>query len=318
MANILFAVHRYPPYEGGSEFYVRDMADECLKRNHAVTVLTHQHQGDLNGVKVTDDYNILVQKWDLIVVHGGDVVTQNVLHENAFTINRISPVLYMLIKPSLSVICHNGLKHHRFLGYSTSADTEFLKAIGGMTKARRVRHGIVPATTIKTKTPTKDPSRLVFVSAGGFFPHKAMVPLAEAFEASGPPNGVLHLYGYADGPKPQESDKVKVYLGKSRDEMLQAMADSDGLILNSYEEGFGLVLLEAMANKVPWFARDLAGAHDMARHGTLYYTETELMEILRNYNEDPKKIRDAYNFMMANHSIHDTVNDIEDILLELM
>ena len=128
MSKLLFVVHRYFPYPGGSEYFVQWMAEECLKRGHDVTVLSHTHKGDQNGVNVTSYYQILGnQKWDLIIVHGGDCVSQNVVHENAFIINRLSPVLYMIIKPSESPVCINGLKHHRFLGYSTDVDIQFLQ-----------------------------------------------------------------------------------------------------------------------------------------------------------------------------------------------
>jgi len=72
MKRLLFVVHRYAPYPGGSENYVRDMAEECVSRGHEVWVFTGEHKGDLNGVRVTSDANILGQIFDLIIVHGGD------------------------------------------------------------------------------------------------------------------------------------------------------------------------------------------------------------------------------------------------------
>ena len=141
--RLLFVVHRYYPFPGGSEYYVRDMAEEMLKRKHDVTVLAHEHQGDQNGVKVSNDYNtILNQKWDLIIVHGGDVISQNVIHTYAEQMK--SPVLYLIIKPSESEICIQGLKQHRFIGYGTSMDIEHIKKFKQQHKARRVRYGIVP------------------------------------------------------------------------------------------------------------------------------------------------------------------------------
>ena len=69
--RLLFVVHRYAPYPGGSEYNTANMAEEMLRRGHDVTVLAGQHQGDYNGVKVSNDYNaILNQPWDLIIVHG--------------------------------------------------------------------------------------------------------------------------------------------------------------------------------------------------------------------------------------------------------
>lgn len=314
--RVLFVVHRYVPYPGGSEYYVRDMAEECKRRGHYVTVLAHQHQGDQNGITVTNDYQtVLNQPWGLIIVHGGDCISQNILHINSSEIK--SPVLYLIVKPSDSDVCIQGLKGHRLLGYSTSMDVEHLKKHDVLNKGRRIRHGIVQERHMRfTSKPKK---KTIFVSAGGFWAHKAMGPLAEAFEKAKIPNAELHLYGYGEEHlMPKETKKVKCFFGKSKTDVLLAISAADAYIMNSYEEGFGLVLLESMMNKTPWYARNIAGAKDMCYHGTVYDTEEELMELLRNHNRDDKKIEDAYNYVMTNHTIQDTVNDIEDIMMEIV
>ena len=312
--RILFVVHRYAPFPGGSEYYVQNMAEELLKRKHDVTVLAHEHQGDYNGVKVSNDYNtILNQKWNLIIVHGGDVISQNIIHINADKIQ--SPVLYLIVKPSDSPTCVSGLQNHRFLGYSTSMDVEHLKKHGVMNKGRRIRHGIVPDLYLRERNKDKK----VFVSAGGFWSHKAMTPLADAFTKAKIPNAELHLYGYGEEHlMPAETENVKCFFGKEKTDVLLAIAGADAYILNSYEEGFGLVLLESMMNKTPWYARNIAGAKDMCYHGTVYETEEELMKLLRKHKRNDKKIEDAYNYVMCNHTIQDTANDIEDVLLETL
>ena len=71
--RILYVVHRYAPFPGGSENYVRDMAEETLFRGHEVAVFAGEHKGDHNGIRVTTDTAIFGEKWDLVVVHGGDV-----------------------------------------------------------------------------------------------------------------------------------------------------------------------------------------------------------------------------------------------------
>jgi glycosyltransferase involved in cell wall biosynthesis len=312
--KLLFVVHRYIPYAGGSEYYVANMAEEMFKRGHDVTVLTHEHKGDQNNVKVANDYQILAEKWDLIIVHGGDCISQNVVHINAQNVQ--SPVLYLIVKPSDSMYCIQGLKHHRFLGYSTSMDIEHLKKHDVMEKGRRIRHGI-PVVMMRF-TATKK-TKKIFVSAGGFWPHKAMAPLAYEFTRANIPNSELHLYGYGEEHlMPIDSHNVKCFFGKDKDEVLSEIASADAYIMNSYEEGFGLVLLESMMNKTPWFARDIAGAHDMCYHGTLYKDEKELMELLRKFKPNKRKIDDAYDYVMSNHTIQDTCNDIEDVLLETL
>jgi glycosyltransferase involved in cell wall biosynthesis len=314
--RLLFVVHRYYPFPGGSEYYVRDMAEEMQRRKHYVTVLAHEHQGDQNGVIVSNDYNtILNQKWDLIIVHGGDVISQNMVHVNADKLQ--SPVLYLIVKPSESPVCMHGLRTHRFLGYSTSMDLDFIKKHNLQDKARRVRHGIVVETHLRFTPKPKE--KTIFVSAGGFWPHKAMGPLAQAFTAAKIPNAELHLYGYGEEHlMPSENDVVKCFFGKSKTDVLLAISGADAYIMNSYEEGFGLVLLEAMMDKTPWYARDIAGAKDMCYYGTTYNDEQELMELLRNHKRNDKKIKDAYDYVMANHTIQDTCNDIEDIMLETL
>jgi glycosyltransferase involved in cell wall biosynthesis len=278
-----------------------------------VFVLSPTNQGDYNGVKVLDDFYSLGEKWDLIIVHGGDVQAQNIVHINAEKLR--SPVLYLIVKPSDSQVCVHGMKHHRFLGYSTSMDIDHLKKYGVVDKGRRIRHGIVPDLHMRER----DNNKIVFVSAGGFWPHKAMGPLAQAFTQSKIPNAELHLYGYGEEHlMPMETDNVKCFFGKEKTDVLLAVSAADAYIMNSYEEGFGLVLLEAMMNKTPWYARDIAGAKDMCYYGTTYNDENELMELLRNHKRNDKKIEDAYNYVMANHTIQDTCNDVEDVLLETL
>lgn len=309
--NILFVVHRYYPFPGGSEFYVQNMAEEMVNRGHEVTILTGEHKCDRgihNEVRVaTDISNALNTKWDLIIVHGGDVNIQNSILVNAFNIK--SPILYMIIKPSESIVCVNGLKHCDYLACSTSMDIDHVKKFGFENKIRRVRHGI-PVPDIKTEERGN-----YYVSAGGFWPHKAMQSLALEWDKRGMKEE-LHLYGYGmEELAPATTSKVKTFFGKDTEEVHQAIANSKGYIMNSYEEGFGLVLLEAMMMKVPWYARNIAGAYDMKKHGVTYYDEDELFSKLEK-GISVADIENAYKYAIANHSIESTVNDIENVLLE--
>ena len=42
--KLLFVVHRYPPFMGGSEYYVQAMAEESKERGHQVSVFTQRAQ----------------------------------------------------------------------------------------------------------------------------------------------------------------------------------------------------------------------------------------------------------------------------------
>lgn len=315
--KLLFVVHRYVPFEGGSEFYVRDMAEEMLHRGHDVTVLTHEHQGDQNGVKVSNDYvTILNQKWDMIFVHGGDVVSQDVVHYNAEIFPRIDvPVCYMLIKPSESVACMNGLKWHPYIAYSSQLDMDFIKKHGVQHKARRIRHGIQIPESLSLSA-VDQPA--YYISAGGFWPHKAMQPLADAW-ANSDLLYELHLYGYGAFENiPKVTDpRIKIFAGKSKQEVLDAISGSQGYIMNSYEEGYGLVLLEAMSMFVPWFARSGAGAADeLSEYGVTYKDESELISFIHEDKKPNQGRMGAFDHFVTNHTIKQTCNDLEDIIYE--
>jgi hypothetical protein len=65
MSRLLFVVHRYAPYPGGSEYHVQRLAEEALRRDHGVTVLADTHLGDYCGVRVTSDRRIMREPFDL-------------------------------------------------------------------------------------------------------------------------------------------------------------------------------------------------------------------------------------------------------------
>jgi len=335
--NILFVVHRYAPFPGGSEYYTQQMAEEALARGHTVTVLTGEHravQGKHNGVWVVDNpTETLNRQWDLIVVHGGDVHMQNIVHQHSFNIR--SPILYMIIKPSNSDICMHGMRFSDFLGYSTVADLNHIANAGYLDKARRVRHGIKMGDAISAPEAYMNRDFVkedvpYFVSAGGFYPHKAMTELADAWNFS-PIDAKLVLYGYGMPENaPQQTDQVRVITDAEFDEVQWAIHKSNGYILNSYEEGFGLVLLEAMYHSVPWFARKTPGALKLQKHGFVYDSEPELMEFIEYVYQDDDRDwwncvgmdnyfneYEGYRYVVQNHSIGCTVDDIEDVLIEL-
>ena len=312
--KILFVVHRYAPYPGGSETNVKNMAEEMLRRGYEVTVCAYTHQGDHNGVAVTSDHSMIFSGiWDLIIVHGGDVNSQNFAHDNYRMIK--APVLYLIIKPSESDICMRGLANHKYLGYGTSFDMELIKKHGYENKARRVRYGLPVEDTVFGGN-VERPEGKMFVSIGGFAPHKKMRELAEAFTAANIPNSFLVLLGYDHGDIPPKSHNVISGHGYPKSVVMDIVRHADALIMNSSEEGFGLVLLEAMMNKTPWIARDIAGAHDMKQYGKVYNTEDELMHILRNFDRSQFDVEAAHKYVMENHTIAVCIDDIEKVINE--
>lgn len=314
MSKILYVVHRYAPFPGGSENYVRDMAEETLSRGHQVAVFTGEHKGDWNGVRVSGDPQILLEDWDLIVVHGGDVALQNFVLANS---NRIkSPILFMLIIPSESDIYQHALHHCAYIGCSTKEDWEYAQRKGILSKSVRVTHGIDPKISTG-KSGFKEKfgieTELMFLSCGGYWHNKKMKELVELFNQVGRDDITLVTTGYDNrfDIKPQDSKYVRNIMLDDREDVLSAIRDADLYIMHSDREGFGLVLLESMLNYTPWAARNLAGAKLMSEHGFTYDNDEQLLKYMKEFRPieiDP--ILKSYEFVTTTHMISNTVDDI--------
>jgi len=318
MAKICFVVHRYAPFPGGSEYYVQQMAEECVQRHHDVTVIAGEHKGHLNGVRVTSDANDLIDK-DLIVVHGGDVGVQNFVLSNASRIE--SPMLYMLIKPSESPICLQALKDVKYIGCSAPEDWDHVVKHGVEYKSHKVIHGISPTDCIGEEGKFKDKYKIpkdkkMFLSCGGYWPNKKMIELADAFRKADLKDAILVTTGYDNrfGIMPHASENVIPLMVEDPKDIKNAIADADCYVMNSDAEGFGLVILESMINKTPWISRNIAGAKLLADYGQVYDTEEELIPLLQNFNRDNNKVEYAYQHVIQNHLIKNTVDDILSLI----
>jgi glycosyltransferase involved in cell wall biosynthesis len=316
--KICFVVHRYAPYPGGSEYYVQQMAEESINRGVEVTVLAGEHKGNLNNVSVTSDATALLNK-DLVIVHGGDVSVQDFVLEHIKDIN--SPVLYLLIKPSDSKTCLQGLKDAKYIGCSSLQDWAHVQKWGQEKKAYKVIHGVSPKSCLGNKNLFKKKfsipeNKKMFLSCGGYWPNKKMLELAEAFTEASPPNALLVTTGYDNrfNLMPTKSDIVIPLMVEDPQDVKNAIADAHCYIMNSDTEGFGLVLLEAMLNKTPWISRNIAGAELLCEHGTVYSTEKELVGLLQDFSIDFAKVEKAYQYVVQNHLIKHTVDDILNIL----
>ena len=317
MKKILYVVHRYAPYPGGSENYVRDMAEETLGRGHEVAVFTVEHKGDWNGVRVSGDPQILLENWDLIVVHG-DASAQNIVHMNSHIIP--SDILYMIIRPVATEICLKALYNSKYIGCSSLADWDHVKKYNVLDKAVEIRHGIDPKISVgkpgfKEKYGIK--TNKMFLSAGGFWQNKAFDELVDSFNKANLTDTTLVLTGYDNRSNlmPAATEFVKPFLIDDRDEVMSAISEASLYILNSYEEGFGLVLLESMLNNTPWAAKNIAGAATMREYGFVYNTQDQLIEYMKNFNRLGLISSDkTYDYVVNNRMISNTVDDIMRIL----
>jgi hypothetical protein len=316
MANLLFVVHRYPPFPGGSEYNTAAMAEECLSRGHSVAVLTGEHRGNRNGVIVTSDANILMQKWDLIIVHGADVAVQNFVLSNAKVIP--NPILYMIILPSGSPTSLQALQDCKYVGWGTHEDFDYVNKHNVFHKAVNIRYGIKHLENIGTQG-FKNKHNIqgtMFLSCGGYWPNKAMKELANIFEKVNISDAVLVTTGYDNRSDlmPDRSERVIPLLIDDKQDVVSAISEADCYIMHSYIEGFGLVLLESMLNKTPWIARHGSGAALLQDWGKTYTTDEQLINLLENFKELSWDLDGAKSHVMSNHLISNTVDDIEKLL----
>ena len=318
MAKIVYVVHRYAPYPGGSENYVRDMAEETLSRGHEVIVFAGEHHGDLNGVRVTSDPAIFNENIDLVVVHGGDVGWQNNILVQCHKIK--APMLFMLIIPSDSDVYKYACENVAYIGCSTTEDWNYVTHNGLRNKAVRVRHGIDPKISVgqpgfRQKYGIK--TELMFLSCGGYWHNKRMQELVDLFNKVGRYDITLVTTGYDNrfGIKPEDSQFVKNLLIDDRDDVMSAIREADLYIMHSNREGFGLVLLESMLNKTPWAATNMAGAKLMHEFGFAYNNDAELLKYMKWFKPVmPDKIDEAYEYVTMNHMISNTVDDILELV----
>jgi glycosyltransferase involved in cell wall biosynthesis len=327
MAKLCYVVHRYPPYPGGSEYYVQAMAEESQRRGHDVTVFTEMHAGDLNGVKVRS--SLTQEEWNsfnLIIVHGADVHYQNYVLSFAGLVK--APVLYMIIKPTESLVGLSAMRDCPFLGYSTQEDWKHIQKHGHTQKAVSIRHSI-PSPVEETlgikgafrkKYGIKTP--YMFLTAGGFWHHKGMTELAETFNKLGRDDVTLVCLGYMnENLAPNSEGNVLSYLVEDRRDVVNAIADADLYIMNSTEEGFGLVLLESMLNKTPWAARKIAGAIELQQWGYTYHDVGSLQKYMSKFLDGWRELyhtedslEAGHKYILENRLIKNTVDDIEAVL----
>ena len=314
MSKLLFVVHRYAPYPGGSEYNVQRLAEEALRRGHGVTVLADTHRGDYRGVRVTSDRRIMREPFDLIVVHG-DLAPQRAVLASAHRLR--SPVLFLLVEPKTRDHVLDGMRCATFVGWGTSFDLEHIRRFGHAAKATRCRYGVPASTQGRPgfKTAFGIGTSRMYLSAGGFWPRKGMEELTRAFLESRPPDTTLVLMGY-DLRKgvPEAAPGVRVIESPEHHVVLDAMCEADLYVMNSRSEGFGVVLLEAMLNRTPWAARDIAGAHDLRDHGTVYATYEDLVRLLASFTPDSAQVAWARERVLANHLVEHAFDDIEALL----
>ena len=295
--------------EGGSASYVYNMAEECQKRGHDVEVLTE-----------TGDISMLDEKWDLVIVHG---ITE---WQNQ-CIQRAHPnkLLWLAIRPTYSEDDYKALETCDYVGCATHIDYDFAGYSSG--KVRKVRHGI-PIKKCKGKAGFKEKYGIkgkMFFSAGGYAEWKDMYGLIDMFKEAKLEDITLVTTGYAyEDMHMYESANVVCLHDIPYEDVLDGMYEADLYISNAYSEGFGLCLLETMANCTPWVAKDgwygdeyhVGAVKDLVDKGMgiSYTTKEELISILKTKSYMGIDVNKNYEILSSEYDIKNTVDNIEELL----
>jgi glycosyltransferase involved in cell wall biosynthesis len=314
--RLCFVTHRAAPFPGGTESFIQNMAEAALARGHDVTIVTGQHRGDLNGVRVTSDEALLTREtFDLIAVHGATEGPPRRTLERAPTLP--GPVLYMLVAHDARHVRSRHLQAATLLGWSTPLDRSVIARAGLTAREVRARHGI-PVTPSLGQPGFRAryaiaPERRMFVSCGGYSAHKRMRALARLFTRT-QGNSLLVTTGYAPArwSMPRRGPRVLPLVIEDHAEVLSAIAEADCYLMHSRNEGFGLVLLEAMLNRTPWIAHETGGATVLAAHGSVYRRDTELVALINGFRPEPAATEAARQAMLEAHRIEHCVDDLEE------
>jgi glycosyltransferase involved in cell wall biosynthesis len=282
----------------------------------------------LNDVLVFGNPSCLQLPWDLIVVHG-DGSGQNYAH---YSDNLGGPVFYALCRPDEKLdVMKVGMQKARWIGCATSFDFAFAKKYGHDAKIVDMKG--YPIECVPIEKPDRNKFGIteekVYISCGGFWPHKRFEDIAEAFIKVKPPNTELILTGYdmrhgvsAFEKRGRDAGvKIQAFLADDSVNIYELMALSDLYIWNSLpgSEGFGLVLLESMYYNLPWIGVDTAAAYDLSRFtglGKTYTTREELEKLMLNPPQKEPQYRadDFRRFVVDNYNTEALLRRIFQVL----
>lgn len=148
----------------------------------------------------------------------------------------------------------------------------FLKEGIAPHKIKVIPYGVNLGDFFPTTEPAPDQFHVVFV--GGATLRKGIPYLFEAFKKASIKNKQLHLIGQLDSDLFKSlsdrnliPDDTKFWGHIGHHELRDHLSKADVLVLPSIEDGFGLVMAQAMACGCPVIASEHTGAYELIDHG---------------------------------------------------
>ena len=188
---------------------------------------------------------------------------------------------------------------------------------------------------VNVETLLRDTKRPVFLYVGLIIQRKGLKFLIKALSSlkrKGCDNTTLVIVG--DGPQREELENMIKEEGMEKQVIWVGWVDyaslgycfksSDIFVLPSFEDTWGLVVLEAMAFGMPVLCSELAGASEMVATGQNGYTfnpardrPEELAEIMRRFIDDPDLIRrmgENSKQLVSSHTPKAVANFLKNII----
>ena len=176
-----------------------------------------------------------------------------------------------------------------------------------------IPYGADPGLFPKRHAAPTDRFRICF--AGKLCLRKGIKTLLDTLELAGEPDWECKFYG---GHSAETSDDFASYRGAteialrgsiSRTALADAMRSSSVLVLPSWEEAFGLVVVQALQSGVPCIVSDRVGAADLIRHrsnGSIFPAGNEdaLLEELRFWERRPSVVAGEYTWEQPAQLLH--------------
>ncbi|MFT5369823.1 MAG: glycosyltransferase involved in cell wall biosynthesis [Candidatus Latescibacterota bacterium] len=178
------------------------------------------------------------------------------------------------------------------------------------------------------------PESVVCITVGRLVPVKGQADLIEAFPQVIKKHPDTHLLIVGEGELhdalTQQTKTLnlesKIHFLGWRSDIPDLLGASDIFVLPSLNEGLGLVLLEAMAQRLPAIATDVGGVPEVVHDGKTgilvpAQSPTPLSEALNKLISDPAQRTQmgeaGYQRAMTHFSIHTTVEKTENIYRKL-
>lgn len=206
--------------------------------------------------------------------------------------------------------------------------TEFYQARLKSTKCKYIPHSLdyIPEETSQLDCPN-------IISVGRLSKEKGFVDLVKVFAkvARDFPDWKLHIVGDGEEREAikqyikeyQLKDRIILYGFKDRKYIAQLLSKSSLYVMTSYEESFGIVLIEAQSFGIPCLAYDCArGAHEIISDGKNGYLipnrdETLMYDKIKELIEN-KQLRCDMGQAGRQNSLQYAVDNIQELWFEFI